>query len=57
MNTHSTNIKNIVTPGQRLGFAQDYVSGSGTYVRGNLLYASVVGVKRVLKQTKGEASW
>ncbi|CAB4396892.1 hypothetical protein RhiirA5_281770 [Rhizophagus irregularis] len=45
------NTKNIVTPGQRLGFAQDYVAGPGTYVRGNLLYASVVGMKRVSKQT------
>ncbi|CAI2190158.1 6890_t:CDS:2, partial [Funneliformis geosporum] len=44
------------TPGQRLGFAQDYAAGSGTYVRGNLLYASVVGVKRILKTTaEGEA--
>ena len=51
------NAKNIVTPGQRLGFAQDYVSGSGTYVRGNLLYASVVGAKRIIKKTaEGEAS-
>ncbi|CAG8561520.1 3380_t:CDS:2 [Funneliformis caledonium] len=50
------NTKSIVTPGQRLGFAQDYAAGSGTYVRGNLLYASVVGVKRVLKPTaEGEA--
>ncbi|RIA91202.1 hypothetical protein C1645_724344 [Glomus cerebriforme] len=49
------NTKNIVTPGQRLGFAQDYVSGPGTYVRGNLLYASVVGMKRVTKQTTGES--
>lgn len=45
------NTKNIVTPGQRLGFAQDYAAGPGTYVRGNLLYASVVGMKRVSKQT------
>src|SRR6266498_1148162 len=51
------NTKNIVTPGQRLGFTQDYTAGSGTYVRGNLLYASVVGVKRVFKPAaEGEAS-
>ena len=37
----------IVTPGQRLGHAQDYTAGTGTYVRGDFLYASVVGVKRV----------
>jgi len=48
------NIKDIVTPGQRLGFAQDYVAGPGTYARGNLLYASVVGIKQVSIQTAGE---
>ncbi|CAG8510600.1 3435_t:CDS:2 [Paraglomus occultum] len=41
----------IVTPGQRLGHAQDYAAGPGTYVRGDFLYASVVGVKRVLVET------
>ncbi|CAO3672905.1 unnamed protein product [Umbelopsis ramanniana] len=39
----------IVTPGQRLGYAQDFTAGSGTYERDGLLYASVVGVKKVLK--------
>ncbi|GAB5590879.1 hypothetical protein Unana1_05779 [Umbelopsis nana] len=38
----------IVTPGQRLGYAQDFVAGSGTYERDGLLYASVVGVKKVV---------
>ena len=41
----------IVTPGQRLGHAQDYTGGPGTYVRGDFLYASVVGVKRVWVKT------
>ncbi|KAI8881263.1 hypothetical protein K501DRAFT_253439 [Backusella circina FSU 941] len=36
-----------VTPGQRLGYAADYIHGAGTYERGGLLYASVVGQKFV----------
>ncbi|KAH8552605.1 hypothetical protein BGW37DRAFT_466468 [Umbelopsis sp. PMI_123] len=43
----------IVTPGQRLGYAQDFAAGAGTYERGGLLYASVVGVKKVIKQPNG----
>lgn len=37
-----------VIPGQRLGHLQDYLPGPGTYVRQDLLYASVVGVKQIL---------
>ncbi|KAG0175644.1 hypothetical protein DFQ28_006592 [Apophysomyces sp. BC1034] len=36
-----------VTPGQRLGYAEDFIAGAGTYVRDGLLYASVVGLKHV----------
>ncbi|KAI9314963.1 hypothetical protein BX666DRAFT_1861761 [Dichotomocladium elegans] len=37
----------VVTPGQRLGYAGDYIAGPGTYERGGLLYASVVGYRSV----------
>ncbi|RUS19615.1 hypothetical protein BC937DRAFT_87204 [Endogone sp. FLAS-F59071] len=37
-----------VIPGQRLCHLQDYLPGPGTYVRQDLLYASVVGVKQIL---------
>ncbi|CAM6085114.1 unnamed protein product [Calypogeia fissa] len=36
------------TPGEVLGWASDYVAGSGTYVRNQKVYASVVGRQRVL---------
>ncbi|CAO3678807.1 unnamed protein product [Rhizopus microsporus] len=40
-----------VTPGQRLGYAADYIQGPGTYERDGLLYASVVG-QRYIDQSK-----
>ncbi|RCI07198.1 hypothetical protein CU098_013940 [Rhizopus stolonifer] len=43
-----------VTPGQRLGYAADYNQGPGTYERGGLLYASVVGHKYVDQSTNDE---
>eukprot|EP01116_Phalansterium_solitarium_P011380 TRINITY_DN27039_c0_g1_i1.p1 TRINITY_DN27039_c0_g1~~TRINITY_DN27039_c0_g1_i1.p1 ORF type:complete len:211 (-),score=21.92 TRINITY_DN27039_c0_g1_i1:98-730(-) len=39
--------KKYTTPGQRLGHVEDFVPGSGTYVRGHHIYASVVGEKQV----------
>ncbi|CAM0134871.1 hypothetical protein VKS41_000560 [Umbelopsis sp. WA50703] len=39
----------VVTPGQRLGYAQDYIAGPGTYEKDGLLYASVVGAKKLYK--------
>jgi hypothetical protein len=36
-----------VTPGQRLGYAQEYIAGNGTYERDGLLYASVVGIRHI----------
>lgn len=36
-----------VTPGQRLGYAQEYNAGNGTYERDGLLYASVVGIRHI----------
>jgi exosome complex component CSL4 len=47
----------IVTPGQRLGYAQDFVAGAGTYERDGLLYASVVGVKKVLNEGNSNVSF
>nr|CAG8546763.1 8556_t:CDS:2 [Entrophospora candida] len=36
----------FVTPGQRLGFTQNFKAGPGTYIRGSHIYASVVGVRK-----------
>lgn len=38
----------IVAPGQRLGHADEYRAGPGTYVRGGRLYATLVGEKQVV---------
>ncbi|KAG2228356.1 hypothetical protein INT45_011148 [Circinella minor] len=43
-----------VTPGQRLGYAEDYISGAGTYERDGILYASVVGLRSVDSNMDGE---
>lgn len=46
----------VVTPGQRLGYAGDYIAGSGIYERDGLLYASVVGVRSVKEDSNGNVS-
>jgi exosome complex component CSL4 len=46
-----------VTPGQRLGYAADYIHGAGTYERGGLLYASVVGQKFVEPGKTDDEVW
>jgi exosome complex RNA-binding protein Csl4 len=43
----------FVVPGQRLGFIHDFKAGTGTYIRGNYIYASTVGAKKVFVE-KGE---
>ncbi|KAI8377554.1 uncharacterized protein BYT42DRAFT_546231 [Radiomyces spectabilis] len=43
-----------VTPGQRLGYADDYIAGPGTYIRDGLLYASVVGLRHIEPATDGQ---
>lgn len=42
-----SNKAEAVTPGQRLGYAADYIQGTGTYERDGLLYASVVGQRYI----------
>jgi len=37
----------VVVPGNRIGDATEHTAGKGTYVLGQYIYASVVGVKRV----------
>ena len=41
-------------PGQRVGSVEEFTSGPGTYVRGNYLYASLVGFRRVLSFDEDE---
>ena len=40
----------FVVPGQRLGTVHQHTAGTGTYVRGDFIYASLVG----LKHTEGD---
>ena len=42
----------IVVPGDRLGSVHEVLSGKGTYVRGNHVYASVLGVKTASTPTE-----
>ncbi|CAG8471736.1 2512_t:CDS:2 [Ambispora gerdemannii] len=35
----------LVTPGQRIGSAQEFKAGPGTYTRGNFIHASLFGQK------------
>lgn len=38
----------VVVPGQRLGNADAFASGLGTFVRAGKIYASIVGVRKIL---------
>ncbi|PIA16737.1 hypothetical protein COEREDRAFT_15229 [Coemansia reversa NRRL 1564] len=38
-----------VTPGRRLGLAEEYEAGSGTYTRNGMIYSSILGTKVVEK--------
>ncbi|ORZ03502.1 hypothetical protein BCR43DRAFT_483479 [Syncephalastrum racemosum] len=44
----------VVTPGQRLGYSEEYASGTGTYERNGILYASVVGMRRIVPSVKDD---
>lgn len=46
-------VANAVVPGQRLGHVQEYSAGSGTYSHQDFLYASVVGIKKII-EAQGE---
>jgi exosome complex component CSL4 len=37
----------FVTPGQRLGHEDEFASGPGTYVRGQHVFASLVGYRQL----------
>jgi len=47
--------KQCVIPGQRLGHVDSYVAGPGTYIRRQHIYASVVGFK-MFEGTENESS-
>ncbi|KAJ2769882.1 hypothetical protein IWQ57_002913 [Coemansia nantahalensis] len=38
----------VVTPGRRLGLANEYEAGSGTYVRNGIIYSSILGARTVV---------
>ena len=42
----------VVTPGERLGHASELTAGEGTYERGRHIYASVVGVPKIVNKDK-----
>ncbi|KAF9154443.1 Exosome complex component CSL4 [Linnemannia schmuckeri] len=46
-------VANAVVPGQRLGHVQEYSAGPGTYSHQDFLYASVVGIKKII-EAQGE---
>ncbi|KAJ2492192.1 hypothetical protein IWW37_001640 [Coemansia sp. RSA 2050] len=37
----------IVTPGRRLGVAEEYESGTGTYLRNGVIYSSILGTRTI----------
>lgn len=45
-----------VTPGQRVGPINEFEGGPGTYQRGNYIYSSLVGYKRVLHLDQDDSS-
>jgi hypothetical protein len=44
----------LVTPGERVGHISEFNAGSGTYVKGGYIHASIVGAKTVVKSTDSE---
>ena len=44
----------IVIPGQRLGFANDFNPSKGTFAKNGFIYASVMGSKRILEREEGQ---
>ncbi|KAJ2702935.1 hypothetical protein FB645_004112 [Coemansia sp. IMI 203386] len=43
----------VITPGRRLGIAQEYEAGAGTYVRNGTIYSSILGTKRISNKENG----
>ncbi|KAJ1823109.1 hypothetical protein LPJ56_000445 [Coemansia sp. RSA 2599] len=43
----------FITPGRRLGIAQEYEAGSGTYVRNGTIYSSILGTKKISEKSEG----
>jgi len=42
----------VCIPGDKLGNVNEYESGPGTYILGNYVYASVVGLQRISEEQK-----
>lgn len=51
---HDSEAGAVVVPGQRVGHAEDYAAGEGTYVRGSHIYASVLGRRRLLSPAEAQ---
>ncbi|KAJ2833020.1 hypothetical protein GGI24_001005 [Coemansia furcata] len=43
----------VVTPGRRLGVAQEYEAGTGTYVRNGVIYSSILGTRTISTSDEG----
>lgn len=52
--SNMTSVADAVVPGQRLGHVQEYNAGAGTYALQDFLYASVVGLKQILRTSDHE---
>ncbi|KAJ1941424.1 hypothetical protein EC988_006764 [Linderina pennispora] len=44
----------VVTPGRRLGLAQEYEAGIGTYVRNGMVYSSILGTRKTKEPTSDD---
>ncbi|KAJ1816171.1 hypothetical protein GGH91_004609 [Coemansia sp. RSA 2671] len=45
----------IVTPGRRLGVAEEYESGAGTYLRNGVIYSSILGTRTITTEESEDA--
>ena len=49
-----TTATGVVCPGEKLKFAENFASGTGTYVRDQHVVAAVVGTVRVVAPAEGD---
>lgn len=54
--SHLYGMAEIVCPGKRLGRVSEFQAGPGTYVRGDYIYAGVLGPKEEQKASADEGA-
>ncbi|KAJ1985648.1 hypothetical protein GGI04_006261, partial [Coemansia thaxteri] len=55
-NTIAATASVTVTPGRRLGVAQEHEAGSGTYVRNGIIYSSILGTRVISDSSSNNES-